>query len=140
MILFYQTPNCWYSFLLCVNLALVFFHRFYAKQTFEAHKRWVVSLACIFLAGKGEEDMKKVMKVINAGENLIRSKFDLRLKKESQDFKTIAEKILLTERILLHTLSFDVSVEHPHNGINYSFHLFFVRYDRLKLPTGLLSL
>lgn len=39
---------------------------------------------------------------------------------ETEEFKAMMEKILLAERILLHTLSFDVSVVHPHNGTRCS--------------------
>mmetsp|Transcript_5365 Transcript_5365/g.7100 ORF Transcript_5365/g.7100 Transcript_5365/m.7100 type:complete len:264 (-) Transcript_5365:258-1049(-) len=98
--------------LISKSTALVFFHRFFARQSFASHDRWVVAMTCVFLASKVEEDIRKLKEVIVAGHKVKTGK---ELDDKSDMYKRLVDKVLVCERILLHTLSFDVSVEHPHN-------------------------
>lgn len=118
--------------------ALVFFHRFYEKQALEEHDRFVAGTAAVFLAAKVEEDMKKLEEVVRAAASIhnfsrngcvqeamhggASARFakisgfidDAPVPREKLIRKIVEEKVLLCERVLLHTLSFDVSVDHPH--------------------------
>ncbi|GBG24539.1 Cyclin-T1-4 [Hondaea fermentalgiana] len=115
--------------------ALAFFHRFYEKQALEEHDRFVVGTAAVFLAAKVEEDMKKLDDVVRAAvtihdfarngcvhkamrdpQRVFRMGMmdDAPMPREKMTRKVLEEKTLLCERVLLHTLSFDVSVVHPH--------------------------
>ena len=47
-----------------IATATVFFHRFYAKHSFQEHDRFEVAMACLLLAGKTEESPKKLDVVI----------------------------------------------------------------------------
>jgi len=98
--------------LISKSTALVFFHRFFSRQSFATHDRWVVAMTCVFLASKVEEDIRKLKEVILAGHKV---KTGEDLDEKNDLYKRLVDKILICERILLHTLSFDVSVEHPHN-------------------------
>lgn len=119
------------------------FHRFYLKQSFGEHDRFEVALCSIFLACKVEETPKKVQQVIitchavkvenkarvaaaaaaaaaaASGDHpptqppqLVKKAPELDPKGEA--FLKLRDRVLLLERVLLHTLSFDLSVEHPY--------------------------
>ena len=45
---------------IAVSTAMVFFHRFYAKHSFNDHDRFEVAVAAILLAGKTEETPRKL--------------------------------------------------------------------------------
>ena len=47
-----------------ISTAMVFFHRFYAKHSFNQHDRFEVAVAAIVLAAKTEESPKKLNAVI----------------------------------------------------------------------------
>ncbi len=136
--------------------ALVYCHRFVAVQGFKEHDRWVLGCACVFLAAKVEEDMRKLDAVVGAAmklhdfkgvmgpkdssqsassdrkpdaatpggesksaDDLVKSNTSgsataLLPERDRQTLRNVREKVLLYERVLLHNLSFDVSVSHPH--------------------------
>jgi len=97
--------------------AMVFFHRFFKHQSFEQHDRFVVGTACVFLAAKVEEDMRRLDEVSKQAQSIrnFGKMSDLAAGEPTQDLiRMIREKVLLCERVLLNTLSFDVSVTHPH--------------------------
>mmetsp|Transcript_9374 Transcript_9374/g.26588 ORF Transcript_9374/g.26588 Transcript_9374/m.26588 type:complete len:295 (+) Transcript_9374:100-984(+) len=104
--------------------ALVYLHRFVRVQSFTQHDRFVVGTACVFLAAKVEEDMRRLDEVAKAAQSIhdFRSQQQrgngtangMSSTSEHETIRTIREKVLLCERVLLHSLSFDVSVTHPH--------------------------
>ena len=50
--------------LITISTAKVFFWRYFARQSFKTHDRWVVAITCIFLASKVEEDLRKLKEVV----------------------------------------------------------------------------
>lgn len=114
--------------------ALVFFHRFYAKHSFAKHDRFEVAVACILLAAKTEESPRKVVNVLEECHKL-RSRAMAAGRMSSQgnspttpnpaepldpkgeEFTKIKERILLLERVVLHTIGFELSVDHPYKFI-----------------------
>jgi cyclin T len=97
--------------LVSISTAQVFLHRFYSRQSFKTHDRWIVATTCVFLACKVEEDVRKLEVVLHAH---VEAREQERLQRDSKEYQTLREKVLLCERILLHTMGFDISVEHPH--------------------------
>ena len=112
--------------------ALVFFHRFYAKHSFQKHDRFEVAVACILLAAKTEESPRKVVNVIDechklrsrataAGRTSSQSPNHAappeRMNPKSEEFAKLKERILLLERVVLHTIGFELSVDHPYKFI-----------------------
>ncbi len=93
-----------------VATASVFFHRFFALQSFKQHNRFVLGATCLFLAGKVEEDLRKLRDVVSVWMNLRRKRGEVVADSETKD---VTNKILLAERILLQTLCFDLQVVHP---------------------------
>jgi len=84
---------------------LVFFHRFFARFSFKNQDRYVVSMACVFLAGKVEENVQNLDHVIQAAQKLRQ----LPVLDEERLWK-LREKVLVCERNLLQALDFEISV------------------------------
>lgn len=116
-----------------VATAMVFFHRFYAKHSFSAHDRFEVAVACIVLAAKTEESPKKLNNVIDecyklkvrgmqagrisqpAGSAVPSSATTTgNLDPKGEEFLKLKERILLLERVILHTIGFELSIDHPY--------------------------
>lgn len=91
--------------------ACTFFHRFYVFHSFDSHARFAVAVACLFLASKVEEKPLRLSDHIFLYFRLRKNKI---LKKTDQEFKDMERDVLLAERILLQTLSFDLNVVHPY--------------------------
>ena len=112
--------------------AMVFFHRFYAKHSFNEHDRFEVSVACILLAAKTEEAPRKVLAVIDECYKLMsRAQAAGRMSQTSpnhpastttgssldpkgEEYLKLKERILLLERVVLHTIGFELSIDHPY--------------------------
>lgn len=114
--------------------ALVFFHRFYAKHSFGKHDRFEVAVACILLAAKTEESPRKVVSVLEechklrsramaAGRTSCQGNSPTTptptdpLDPKGEEFTKLKERILLLERVVLHTIGFELSVDHPYKFI-----------------------
>eukprot|EP00924_Labyrinthula_sp_SR-Ha-C_P015890 maker-scaffold_4-snap-gene-12.2-mRNA-1 protein AED:0.33 eAED:0.33 QI:81/1/1/1/1/1/2/56/266 len=98
--------------------ALVLFHKFYALQSITEHNPVYVSYACLFTAGKIEEDLKKLKDILKAGESFrFQKNVSFEGEEGEKEFNELVDHVLLCERILLHTLSFEVNQQHPHNSL-----------------------
>jgi len=95
--------------------AIVLFHRFYSKYTFEEHNANIVSYACLFLAAKVEESIVRLRDLIVLMHQLKYSKQIQNL--ESAEFKYWRDEILQKERLLLQVLGFDFQIEHPYTSM-----------------------
>jgi len=109
---------------------MVFFHRFYAVHSFKDHDRFEVAVACLLLAAKTEESPKKLVSVIQECfrlKHLSSKKSKEALAKEGievndkgyldgkcKEFYRLKERILLLERVILHTIGFELSISHPY--------------------------
>jgi hypothetical protein len=126
--------------------ALVFFHRFYAKHSFGKHDRFEVAVACILLAAKTEESPRKVVSVLEechklrsramaAGRTSCQGNSPTTptptepLDPKGEEFTKLKERILLLERVVLHTIGFELSVDHPYKFI----------VDQVRMQTQLRS-
>eukprot|EP01118_Nematostelium_gracile_P018865 TRINITY_DN8535_c0_g1_i1.p1 TRINITY_DN8535_c0_g1~~TRINITY_DN8535_c0_g1_i1.p1 ORF type:complete len:456 (-),score=89.12 TRINITY_DN8535_c0_g1_i1:63-1346(-) len=102
---------------LTIATAIVFFHRFFAARRFTEYDRHTIATTCVFLAGKVEETPKKLRDIINASESLkYRDVVPPRkpLDEQSPEMLTLKEKILAHELIILQTLAFEMTIEHPY--------------------------
>jgi cyclin T len=116
-----------------VATAMVFFHRFYAKHSFSTHDRFEVAVACLVLAAKTEESPKKLNTVIDECYKLkLRGMQAGRISQpagaaaaspatttgnldpKGEEFLKLKERILLLERVILHTIGFELSIDHPY--------------------------
>ncbi|XP_028398803.1 cyclin-K-like [Dendronephthya gigantea] len=87
---------------------VIYFHRFYMKQSFNTFPRWVTACACLFLAGKVEETPKKCRDIITVAKKML-TEHHFRLFGENP-----REEVMIYERVLLQTIKFDLQVEHPY--------------------------
>jgi hypothetical protein len=112
-----------------VSTAMVFFHRFFAKHSFNEHDRFEVAVASIVLAAKTEESPKKLNTVIlechklktrgmQAGRISAQQGKPLpppeNIDPKEEEFAKLKERILLLERVILHTIGFELSIDHPY--------------------------
>lgn len=124
-----------------ISTAMVFFHRFYAKHSFQEHDRFEVAVAAIVLAAKTEESPKKLNTVITECHKLktrgmqagrisqptamagaastpppppSSSPGGTTLDPKGEEFSKLKERILLLERVILHTIGFELSIDHPY--------------------------
>ena len=117
-----------------VSTAEVFFHRFYAKHSFNDHDRFEVAVAAIVLAAKTEESPRKLNSVIDECHKLkmrgiqagristgpggaaasASSSSSNSLDPKSEEFLKLKERILLLERVILHSIGFELSIDHPY--------------------------
>eukprot|EP01135_Chromosphaera_perkinsii_P001571 Nk52_evm41s207 gene=Nk52_evmTU41s207 len=111
---------------LTIATAVVFFHRFYMYQSFKEFSRWDMGICCLFLAGKVEETPKKLRDILIAGHKITHIRRGVNkalykpLQPDSKEFMEEKEKLLQNERMLLQTLGFDLSLEHPYQFLlNY---------------------
>ena len=122
-----------------ISTAMVFFHRFFAKHSFQEHDRFEVAMAAIVLAAKTEESPKRLNVVIlecyqlkarglQAGRisqqqvtspspptsTSITTTTGTNLDPKGEEFEKLKERILLLERVILHTIGFELSIDHPY--------------------------
>lgn len=101
---------------LTIATAIVFFHRFYARMSYEHYDRFTVATTCLFLASKVEETPKKLKDVVIETFK-VHHNAEKAPEVDSKEFFELKEKILVCERILLQALGFDLSVEHAYRPL-----------------------
>ena len=115
---------------LATATASVFFHRFYAKHSFQTHDRFEVAIAAILLAAKTEESPKKLNVVIEEAYRLKQRNIrtgrvsqaatdaspdqgtSMSIDPKSDEFNKLRERVLLLERVILHTIGFELRYCH----------------------------
>ncbi|CAB9497133.1 Cyclin [Seminavis robusta] len=120
--------------------AMVFFHQFYAKYSFMEHDRFEVAVACVLLAAKIEESPKKLMEIITRCLELKRGAGKERgevvsVDPKSSEFVKLKESVLLLERVVLHTIGFELSVDHPYKFLPDIIQKLTTQYDPSKRKT-----
>ncbi|XP_069578040.1 cyclin-T1 isoform X2 [Brachyistius frenatus] len=101
---------------LTINTAIVYMHRFYMVQSFTRFHRNVISPAALFLAAKVEEQPRKlehVIKVAHACLNPQEPSPDIR----SDAYLQQAQDLVILESIILQTLAFEITIDHPHTHV-----------------------
>jgi len=96
---------------LTIATAVVFFHRFFVRHKLRDFERMIIAATCLFLAAKVEETPKKLKDVI---EIMYTIKYKKEIKPDSMEFQQLKDQILTNELIVLQTIAFDLTVEHPY--------------------------
>ncbi|XP_049848171.1 uncharacterized protein LOC126311255 [Schistocerca gregaria] len=99
---------------LTISTAAVYFHRFYARKDFSDYDRHEVALVCFFLAAKVEETHAKLRDVIAAGWSM---RYKEPVSMDSNEYNAIRDRLLVLERVVLQTITFDLSIEHPYKFV-----------------------
>ncbi|XP_063149774.1 cyclin-T1 isoform X1 [Candoia aspera] len=101
---------------LTINTAIVYMHRFYMVQSFTHFHRNAVAPAALFLAAKVEEQPRKlehVIKVTHACLHPLEAAPDTR----SEAYLQQAQDLVILESIILQTLGFEITIDHPHTHV-----------------------
>lgn len=95
--------------------AMMFCHRFYMRQSHVKNDWQTVATACMFLASKVEDNLRPLRDVVLVAYEII-YKWDPsapeRIKQREVYYKQ-KELILVAENLLLVTIDFDMSIQHP---------------------------
>ncbi|XP_077009749.1 cyclin-T2 isoform X7 [Tamandua tetradactyla] len=101
---------------LTINTAIVYMHRFYMHHSFTKFNRNIISPTALFLAAKVEEQARKLEHVIKVAhaclhplEPLLDTKCDAYLQQ--------TQELVILETIMLQTLGFEITIEHPHTDV-----------------------
>ncbi|CAB05724.2 Cyclin-like domain-containing protein [Caenorhabditis elegans] len=92
-----------------IGVAAVYFHRFYMIHSFQSFSREVTALSCLFLAGKVEDFPKKCKDVCQAAVTHYPEIYS--------KYQNLVDDVMGLERVLLHSLKFDLHVALPYDAL-----------------------
>uniref|UniRef100_A0A3Q0SN74 Cyclin T2b n=1 Tax=Amphilophus citrinellus TaxID=61819 RepID=A0A3Q0SN74_AMPCI len=101
---------------LIINTAIVYMHRFYMIHSFTKFHRNMISQTTLFLAAKVEEQPRKLEHVIKIAHAWINPQ-EPALDTKSNAFQQQAQELVALETIVLQTLGFEITVDHPHTDV-----------------------
>ncbi|XP_076008570.1 cyclin-T2b [Genypterus blacodes] len=101
---------------LIINTAIVYMHRFYMIHSFTKFHRNIISQTTLFLAAKVEEQPRKLEHVIKVAHACINPQ-DPPLDTKSNAFHQQAHELVTLETVVLQTLGFEITVDHPHTDV-----------------------
>uniref|UniRef100_A0A4W5RV56 Cyclin T2a n=1 Tax=Hucho hucho TaxID=62062 RepID=A0A4W5RV56_9TELE len=101
---------------LTINTAIVYMHRFYMYHSFLKFHRNIISPTTLFLAAKVEEQPRKLEHVIKVSHACLNPQ-EAPLDTKSNAYLQQAQELVILETILLQTLGFEITIEHPHTDV-----------------------
>ncbi|KAM6154970.1 cyclin-T1 isoform 2-T2 [Erethizon dorsatum] len=101
---------------LTINTAIVYMHRFYMIQSFTQFHRTSVAPAALFLAAKVEEQPKKLEHVIKVAHTCLHPQESLPDTRSEAYLQQVQDLVIL-ESIILQTLGFELTIDHPHTHV-----------------------
>uniref|UniRef100_A0A672Q1K6 Cyclin-T2-like n=1 Tax=Sinocyclocheilus grahami TaxID=75366 RepID=A0A672Q1K6_SINGR len=101
---------------LTINTAIVYMHRFYMLNSFTKFHRNIISPTTLFLAAKVEEQPRKLEHVIKVAHACLNPQ-DPPLDTKSNVYLQQAQELVLLETIVLQTLGFEITIDHPHTDV-----------------------
>ncbi|XP_039249332.2 uncharacterized protein LOC120327022 [Styela clava] len=101
---------------LTINTAIVYMHRFYMFHSFQAFSRFAMAPTALFLAAKVEEQPRKLEHVIRVCHSCLHPDKP-HLDVHSDTYLKQAQQLVQHELIMLQTLGFDISIDHPHTHV-----------------------
>ncbi|XP_056286904.1 cyclin-T2-like isoform X1 [Pseudoliparis swirei] len=101
---------------LIINTAIVYMHRFYMIHSFGKFHRNVISQTTLFLAAKVEEQPRKLEHVIKIAHACINQQ-EPALDTKSNAFQQQTQELVALETIVLQTLGFEITIDHPHTDV-----------------------
>nr|XP_040033724.1 cyclin-T2-like isoform X2 [Gasterosteus aculeatus aculeatus] len=101
---------------LIINTAIVYMHRFYMIHSFGKFHRNVISQTTLFLAAKVEEQPRKLEHVIKIAHACINPQ-EPAVDTKSNAFQQQTQELVALETIVLQTLGFEITIDHPHTDV-----------------------
>ncbi|XP_053564030.1 cyclin-T1 [Bombina bombina] len=102
---------------LTINTAIVYMHRFYMVQSFTKFHRNSVAPAALFLAAKVEEQPRKLEHVIKVQHACLNPLDSPAPDTRSEAYLQQAQDLVILESIILQTLGFEITIDHPHTHV-----------------------
>lgn len=102
-----------------IATAMVYCHRFFLRRSHASHDRFVIATAAMFLAAKSEESPRPLNSVLIVS-------YEICHKNELANFHYLLpvdwfeqykQEVLQAEQLLLTTLDFELTVQHPYNPL-----------------------
>ncbi|KAL8183237.1 UNVERIFIED_CONTAM: hypothetical protein K2H54_027260 [Gekko kuhli] len=90
-------------------------HRFYMHHSFTKFNRNIISPTALFLAAKVEEQPRKLEHVIKVAHACLHQEPQLDTKSDA--YLQQAQELVILETIMLQTLGFEITIEHPHTDV-----------------------
>ncbi|XP_060909776.1 cyclin-T2a isoform X1 [Labrus mixtus] len=101
---------------LTINTAIVYMHRFYMQHSFTKFHRNIISPTTLFLAAKVEEQPRKLEHVIKVAHACLNPQ-EPPLDTKSNAYLQQAQELVILESIVLQTLGFEITIDHPHTDV-----------------------
>ncbi|XP_057675188.1 cyclin-T2-like [Corythoichthys intestinalis] len=101
---------------LIINTAIVYMHRFYMIHSLTKFHRNIISQTTLFLAAKVEEQPRKLEDVIKKAHACINPQ-EPALDTKSNAFHQQSQELVALETIVLQTLGFEITIDHPHTDV-----------------------
>uniref|UniRef100_A0A3Q3LZI0 Cyclin T2a n=1 Tax=Mastacembelus armatus TaxID=205130 RepID=A0A3Q3LZI0_9TELE len=101
---------------LTINTAIVYMHRFYMHHSFTKFHRNIMSPTTLFLAAKVEEQPRKLEHVIKVAHACLNPQ-EPPLDTKSNAYLQQAQELVILESIVLQTLGFEITIDHPHTDV-----------------------
>ncbi|CDS11956.1 hypothetical protein LRAMOSA04152 [Lichtheimia ramosa] len=99
-----------------VATAMVFFHRFYTRHSFSIYKPEILAATCMFLACKVEDSFCKINDIVSISMGHLYT-WGSTNEEKAKMFFGWRDAIVRYEIIVLETLCFDLSVNHPYEPL-----------------------
>ncbi|XP_057771757.1 cyclin-T1-4-like isoform X2 [Salvia miltiorrhiza] len=102
-----------------IGTAMVLCHRFFVRRSHASHDRFLIATAVLFLASKSEETPCALNDVLKAScEILHKQDFSILSYMLPIDwFETYRERMIDAEQLVLTTLNFELTVQHPYESL-----------------------
>ncbi|KAL9232853.1 hypothetical protein vseg_007917 [Gypsophila vaccaria] len=102
-----------------IGTAMVLCHRFFVRRSHACHDRFLIAAAALFLAAKSEETARPLNDVVKASCEILH-KQDLSILSYMLPidwFEQYRERITEAEQLILTTLNFELTVQHPYDPL-----------------------
>uniref|UniRef100_A0A7C9AAA3 Cyclin-like domain-containing protein n=1 Tax=Opuntia streptacantha TaxID=393608 RepID=A0A7C9AAA3_OPUST len=102
-----------------IGTAMVLCHRFFLRRSHASHDRFLIATAALFLAAKSEETARPLNDVVKASCEIVH-KQDLTFLSYMLPidwFEQYRERITEAEQLILTTLNFELTVQHPYDPL-----------------------
>ncbi|KAI3459376.1 hypothetical protein Pfo_016039 [Paulownia fortunei] len=102
-----------------IGTAMVLCHRFFVRRSHASHDRFLIATAVLFLASKSEETPRPLNDVLRVScEIFHEQEFAVLSYMLPIDwFEQYRERIIEAEQLILTTLNFELSVQHPYESL-----------------------
>uniref|UniRef100_UPI00358FD8A3 cyclin-T1-like n=1 Tax=Myxine glutinosa TaxID=7769 RepID=UPI00358FD8A3 len=98
---------------LTISTAIVYMRRFYMFHSFTKVQGNAIAQAALFLAAKVEEQQLKLEHVLRMAHSQFKAHEPLPDPK-SKTYMKLSQDIIMLESVLLQTIGFDITIDHPH--------------------------